>query len=1050
MTDSERRIVEDYIVDRLTSIKKWKFIEAKNLNRDDFSEPLLIPNLINAIKTLNNDVELTEGDISRVLSELKLAPANMEGAKTVLRCLKLGVPIKLEKERTVKYIQLIDYANTENNEFLVSRQVPFIGAGKIRADIVLFVNGIPLVLIECKSPAKPYSTLTDAYNQVKKYESTVPELFKYVQFSIAAEWNANYFPNTTEGRETPQEKWRVEGIEDEVDAIIEMLDKATLLDLIRHFIFIREVKGEYTRVMARWMQYQATNEMVERVIKNLKGEDHRKNGLIWHWLGSGKTLTMIFTANKLWTLNILENPTIFFIVDRIELEEQLRNEYEALETTLPRLERIESVKELLETLKLNKRGVFLTLIHKFRPDEIKTLIEELERLSARAEDETILTRKNIVVFIDEGHRTQYGLLAAAMRCALRNAFFFAFTGTPIAKGQKDTYAYFAYPEQGEYYLHRYFILESQKDGHTIPIAFTTRLLEKVGLKYSSETSEEYQTFLDSETFEDIEDRLDTSSYKHIIDFLVERGALKEVPEEYRQQVRERIKNRLTKIKVFMEKMERIQIIAQDIAQHFIENVDGKFKAMIVTPSRLACVRYKKALDQALKNLGIPNPEKYSEIVMTYTQNDPEEILAYERQLKERFGRGKETSEINKEIITKFKEEEYPKIVIVTDMLITGFDHPQLQTIYLDKPLKGHMLLQTVARVNRPAREKEVGLIVDYVGVLEDYEKALAFYEKEDFIAISQSFHDIEKFAEEFEKLLKETEKLIQLDEYIKIEEQSGKVLKLDREILKELTDPLLLDEERAENFLSNYKHLRRMFELLGVHPIKLKYKEEFVTLTEIYYTYLHRKKDFEETEEYVKKYFPKTLEIIQQAIDMGEIQKLFPTITLDEKYLERLEQEYSDRGERVYNMIFDLRKFIYVEKSRTPYLETIGERVNEILREIKEKSIRIEEAYRNLRQIIGEINEIQQRRRELTDRELAIILPLERAVGKSSSLIEAVKNLINGLEKKGKFFQGWNQKTEATKAIGQEIRSFLRKYIRSVEELDHLYDEIMKNLIQVG
>jgi type I restriction enzyme R subunit len=230
---------------------------------------------------------------------------------------------------------------------------------------------------------------------------------------------------------------------------------------------------------------------------------------------------------------------------------------------------------------------------------------------------------------------------------------------------------------------------------------------------------------------------------------------------------------MTKIKVFMEKTDRIQTIGQDIAQHFIENVDGKFKAMVVTASRLACVRYKKAIDQALKNLGIPNPEQYTEVVMTYSQNDPEEIQEYERQLKERFGRGKETSEINKEIITKFKEEEYPKIVIVTDMLITGFDHPQLQTIYLDKPLKGHMLLQTVARVNRPAPEKETGLIVDYVGVLEDYEKALAFYEREDFTTISQSFYDIDKTVEEFEKLLKETEALIQLDRYLERGIQSG-------------------------------------------------------------------------------------------------------------------------------------------------------------------------------------------------------------------------------------------------------------------------------------
>jgi type I restriction enzyme R subunit len=308
MNDSEVRIVEGYIISRLTNEKNWKFVQAQKLYRDDLREPLLIPNLIQAIKTLNKDVELTEGDIGRVLSELMFASANMEGAKTVLRSLKQGVPVKLEKERTVKYIQLIDYSNPENNEFIVSRQVAFLGAGEMRADIVLFVNGVPLVLIECKSPVKPYSTLEDAYRQVKRYERTVPELFKYVQFSIAAEWNANYFPNTTEGKDTPREKWRVEGIEDELDATIEMLDKKTLLDLLRHFIFVREVKGEHTRVMARWMQYQAANRMVERIIKNLKGEDNRNSGLIWHWLGSGKTLTMIFTANKIWTQNILENP----------------------------------------------------------------------------------------------------------------------------------------------------------------------------------------------------------------------------------------------------------------------------------------------------------------------------------------------------------------------------------------------------------------------------------------------------------------------------------------------------------------------------------------------------------------------------------------------------------------------------------------------------------------------------------------------------------------------------------------------------------------------
>jgi type I restriction enzyme R subunit len=765
---AEKRLVEDYIIQRLTTERNWRFIEATSLKREDLREPLLISNLIEAIKRINQEVELTEGDINRVIAEIKLAPANMEGAKKVLKTLKHGVPIKLEKERTVKYIQIIDYENPQNNGFIVSRQVRYIGQEEIRADIMLYVNGIPLVLIECKSPAKPYSTLEDAYQQVKAYEKKVPELFKYVQFSIAAEWNANYFPNTTYGKETPQEKWRVEGIPDEVDAILQMLEKPTLLDLIKHFVFIREHRGELTRIIARWMQYQATNQIVKRVTKNLKGEDPRTHGLIWHWLGSGKTFTMIFAANKLWLNKTPPNPTIFFIVDRIELEEQLRTEYEALETSLPPLQKIESAKHLTETLNLNKRGAFLTLIHKFRPEEITQFIEQLKTFETQ--EENLLTRKDIIAFIDEGHRTQYGLLAAAMRHALKNAFFFAFTGTPIAKGKRDTYTYFAYPEKGEYYLHKYFIIESQRDNHTLPICFTTRLLEKVGLKYNKETFQEYQTFLETETLEDIEERLDPDSYKKMIDYLVEKGALKEVPPEYQPKVQEHIKRKMNKIRVFMEKPERINIIAQDIAKHFLENVNGKFKALVVTASRLSCVRYKKALDETFTKLGTPEANQYTEVVMTYNYKDTGEIGEYLKEIRQKYGKTKEIKEIIDEIVTNFKQKELPKILIVTDMLITGFDCPQLQTIYLDKPLKDHLLLQTVARVNRPAKEKEAGLIIDYVGVLEDYEKALAFYEKTDYTAISQTFKDIHTFTQEFEKLLKETEELVEIHKHLKKEE----------------------------------------------------------------------------------------------------------------------------------------------------------------------------------------------------------------------------------------------------------------------------------------
>ncbi|MEM2057735.1 MAG: hypothetical protein QXO76_05755 [Thermoproteota archaeon] len=278
----------------------------------------------------------------------------------------------------------------------------------------------------------------------------------------------------------------------------------------------------------------------------------------------------------------------------------------------------------------------------------------------------------------------------------------------------------------------------------------------------------------------------------------------------------------------------------------------------------------------------------------------------------------------------------------------------------------------------------------------------------------------------------------------------AKSLKFDRETLRKITDPLLIDEEKARRFLTNYRRLRRMFELLGGYPGKLKYREEFAALTEIYYIYLHRKRDFEDIESYTRKYFPRTLELVQKSIHIGRIQELFPIITLDENYLDKLQKTYPDLNQRIYNMIFDLRRFVYVEKSRTPYLETIGERVNKILREIKERKIKTEEAYQRLVQSIVEVNEIQRRRKELSNREISVLLPLERSLGKSEQLTVAVKNLIKRLEEEGMFFPGWNQKTEGMRKVGLEIRSFVRKLGLTYEERERVFNEIMDVMTKVG
>jgi type I restriction enzyme R subunit len=356
----------------------------------------------------------------------------------------------------------------------------------------------------------------------------------------------------------------------------------------------------------------------------------------------------------------------------------LYTEFYALDIVQPEV--IQTVADLEEVFSydnyLGKRGLFITLIHKFRFEELDRLRRHLEEISKT--QETIMNRSNVIAFIDEGHRSQYGILAGVMKGILKNAFMFALTGTPISKSNRDTYRDFAYlPE--ERYLDRYFIVDSIKDGFTMPIVYQPRLEKDVHLK-----KEMLETFLEIE--------------------------LEEIPEKARTDVEQRLKQRLDPINVFLENEKRIESIAEDIANHFKQNFDGKFKAMIVAASRKACMHYKNALEKYL-------PREYFEVVMTAESDEDEIIYGYARDVRERYD-GRDHKSTLKKIIDKFKEDDYPKILIVTEMLLTGFDAPILQVMYLDKPLKEHRLLQAIARTNRPYKGlKEAGIIIDYVGIL---------------------------------------------------------------------------------------------------------------------------------------------------------------------------------------------------------------------------------------------------------------------------------------------------------------------------------------------
>jgi len=339
----EKELVEDYVSEKLEEIG-WKFIPAGELERVSIKEPSLVENLKKSILRINRNLNVGEEEINKVINEIKLLPSGQEGVKKFLYFLKYGIGIKFEKEKVVKYISLIDYGNPENNEFIFSRQVHFKGKELLIPDIVLYVNGIPILEIECKNPLSLRATWEDGYYQIKNYEKIFPELYKYIQIGISFADRVRYFPIVPWDEEVYNYVWKKDNLPED-KAIFEFLSPSVIIDILRNFLFIREEHNEVKKVICRYMQYRAVNKIFKRVIDNLKGKEIKNKGLIWHWQGSGKTLTMIFATHKLYFHPILEKPTIFIIVDRRDLEEQMKGELSSLKLNFD-FEEVESVKNM--------------------------------------------------------------------------------------------------------------------------------------------------------------------------------------------------------------------------------------------------------------------------------------------------------------------------------------------------------------------------------------------------------------------------------------------------------------------------------------------------------------------------------------------------------------------------------------------------------------------------------------------------------------------------------------------------------------------------------
>jgi type I restriction enzyme R subunit len=644
----------------------WHHLPAEHISRLTH-EVLVEPWIRDALIHLNPEIAADPDRTDEVLYKLRAIVLSVRGDGLIKANEEMTA--WLRGERSMPFganhehvsIRLIDFENLDNNQYVVTNQfVVRSGPAERRADLVLLVNGLPLVVIEAKTPVRQAVSWLDGALQVHDdYERNVPELFVANVFSVASEGKELMYGSIR----CPVNLWGPWRGDEEAApgtlaglkaAVNGLLRPANVLDLLAHFtLFATDDKKRRIKVVARYQQVEAVNLIVQRV---LAGQPRK--GLIWHFQGSGKSLLMVFAAQKLRMQPALGNPAVLIVVDRVDLDAQISGTFHA--SDVPNLVKGETRADLMRLLQQDTRKIIITTIFRFGEA-----------------DGVLNDRSNIIVLVDEAHRTQEGDLGLKMRAALPNAFLFGLTGTPINRTDRNTYAAFGAEEDSRGYMSRYGIEESIRDGATLKLHFEPRLVDLHIDKAAID-----------EAFADLT------------------GGLSDLD-------RDQLAKTASSMKKLVKAPNRVRSICEDIASHYQTSVaPNGFKAMVVTFDQECCLLYKAALDQLL-------PPEATEIVISATGKD-ERYKPYDRSRDE-----------EEKLLNRYRDANDPlKILIVTAKLLTGFDAPILQALYLDKPLRAHTLLQAICRTNRPyGGRKTHGLIIDYLGVFDDVAKALEFDEK---------------------------------------------------------------------------------------------------------------------------------------------------------------------------------------------------------------------------------------------------------------------------------------------------------------------------------
>jgi type I restriction enzyme R subunit len=907
--------------------------EGEYPERMFYTDVILADRLRDALTRINPGVPRDAIEEAIRIVEVPQSPSLLVNNRAFQRMITDGIDAEYRtpagENRTAKvWLFATEPERVEENDFLVVNQFTVVENGEKRPDVVVFVNGIPLAVMELKSASNEEVGISEAYNQVQTYKSSIPSLFTYNSFMVISD-GVNARAGTLTADAERFMMWRtIDGSDvaptsvPQLEVLIKgMFEKKRLMDIIKHFVLFQTDGEKLTKILAGYHQFHATNKAIASTERATETEGDRKIGVVWHTQGSGKSLSMVFYAGKL--VLTMDNPTIVVVTDRNDLDEQLFTTFSKSQDLLRQTpKQAADRKHLRELLAVESGGIIFTTVHKFSTENDEDTYPELTG------------RKNVIVMADEAHRSQYGFQAEMvanektgeadvkygyakyMRDALPNASYIGFTGTPVELSDKNTPAVF-----GDY-IDIYDMTRAVEDGTTVKIYYESRVA-----------------------------RLNLSeSERPIID-----SAYEEITEYQEVTQKERLKSKWARLEALAGSEKRIKAIAKDMVAHYEQRQQGMFgKAMIVVMSRRIAIDLYKAIIELRPDWhSDDDSEGKIKIVMTGSSSDPEEWQKFIGTKRRREYFAKRMKDLNDPL----------QIVIVRDMWLTGFDVPSMSTMYIDKPMKGHNLMQAIARVNRVFRDKPGGLIVDYIGIADMLKSALQQYTENDR---KTAGIDTDQAVDYMLERLDLIHDLLHGHDYSKF--NSPKASERMQAIVETVDFVLGLGEEGKRNFTNGVTELSKAYALCATTPAAEEINVEIGFLKAVksgiikLITMENRKKTTAELDAELNQLISKSI-ISEEVVDILEaagLQK--PNIAiLSDEFLENV------RGLKQKNLAVELLRRLLqgkvksFEKISVVQSRKFSDMLSESIRKYNNRTIETAQIIEELIQMAKEVNKAVKR-----------------------------------------------------------------------------------------